>query len=253
MSAPLAFLGDFGDAVDFILHERDSVSGGVRIGGIPELAGLAQTHMIVSLAALAIATVLAIPAALWLGHLGRGDFIATATSNVGRAVPSLALLAFFISFVGLGYTNVIGVLVLLAIPPLVTNTYVGVRQVDRDTVDAARGQGMTGMEIVRKVELPLALPSIFAGLRTSAVNVVATATIAPLANVQTLGEPIITPQTYGLVGGLGAAIIVALIPLLVDFAFARLQRAVTPAGVKLSQPAPRRRLSFPTRRSPKSA
>ena len=126
-----------------------------------------------------------------------------------------ALLAFFISFIGLGYTNVIAVLVLLAIPPLITNTYVGVRQVDRDTVDAARGQGMTGMEIVRKIELPLALPSIFAGLRTSAVNVVATATIAPIANVQTLGEPIITPQTYGLVGGLGAAIIVAAITLLV--------------------------------------
>jgi osmoprotectant transport system permease protein len=249
----MAFLGDFGDAIDFIFHERDSVSGGVKIGGLHELGGLAQTHMVVSVAALAIATMLAVPLSLWLGHLGRGDFVATATSNVGRAVPSLALLAFFISFVGLGYTNVIAVLVLLAIPPLVTNTYVGVRQVDRETVDAARGQGMTGMEIVRKVELPLALPSIFAGLRTSAVNVVATATIAPLANVQTLGEPIITPQTYGLVGGLGAAIIVAVITLLVDFLFARLQRVVTPEGLKLSQPARRRWFSFPTRRSPKTA
>ncbi len=248
MTGTLAFLGDFGDAIDFILHERDSVSGGVRIGGIGELAGLAQTHMIVSVAALAIAAALAIPLALWLGHLGRGDFLATATSNVGRAVPSLALLAFFISFIGLGYTNVIAVLVLLAIPPLITNTYVGVRQVDRDTVDAARGQGMTGIEIVRKVELPLALPAIFGGLRTSAVNVVATATIAPIANVQTLGEPIITPQTYGLVGGLGAAIIVALITLLVDFAFARTQRAVTPAGLKLAHPARRRLFTLPTRR-----
>jgi len=253
MSTALAFLGDFGDAIDFIFHERDSVSGGVQIGGIPELSGFAATHMVVSLAALAVAAALAIPLALWLGHLGRGDFLATATSNVGRAVPSLALLAFFISFVGLGYTNVISVLVLLAIPPLITNTYVGVRQVDRETVDAARGQGMTGMEIVRKIELPLALPAIFGGLRTSAVNVVATATIAPIANVQTLGEPIITPQTYGLVGGLGAAIIVGVITLLVDFAFARLQRAVTPAGLKLATPDKGRRFSFPTRRSPKSA
>jgi osmoprotectant transport system permease protein len=204
--------------------------------------------MYVSIAALVIATALAVPLALWLGHIGRGDFLATATSNVGRAVPSLALLAFFISFVGLGYTNVIAVLVLLAIPPLITNTYVGVRQVDRDTVDAARGQGMTGMEIVRKIELPLALPAIFGGLRTSAVNVVATATIAPLANVQTLGEPIITPQTYGFVGQLGAAILVAVITLAVDFLFARLQRAVTPAGLKLAQPAPRRWFSLPTRR-----
>ncbi len=255
MSPPsLAFLGDFGEAIEFIFKERESVSGGVQIGGIPELAGFTATHMLVSVAALAIAAALAIPLALWLGHLGRGDFLATATSNVGRAVPSLALLAFFISFVGLGYTNVIAVLVLLAIPPLITNTYVGVRQVDRDTVDAARGQGMTGMEIVRKIELPLALPSIFAGLRTSAVNVVATATIAPLANVQTLGEPIITPQTYGFVGQLGASILVAVITLAVDFLFAGLQRAVTPEGVKLSTPAKqRRRFSFPTKRSPKSA
>ena len=254
IAAPLAFLGDFGEAIEFIFKERESVSGGVQIGGIPELAGFTATHMYVSFAALAIAAVLAIPLSLWLGHLGRGDFIATATSNVGRAVPSLALLAFFISFVGLGYTNVITVLVLLAIPPLITNTYVGVRQVDRDTVDAARGQGMTGMEIVRKIELPLALPSIFAGLRTSAVNVVATATIAPLANVQTLGEPIITPQTYGFVGQLGASILVAVITLLVDFLFARLQRAVTPEGVKLASPAKeRRRFSFPTKRSPKEA
>jgi osmoprotectant transport system permease protein len=253
MSAPLAFLGDFGQAIEFIFKERDSVSGGVQIGGIPELAGFGATHMIVSIAAIAIAAVLAIPLSLWLGHIGRGDFIATATSNVGRAVPSLALLAFFISFVGLGYTNVIAVLVLLAIPPLVTSTYVGVRQVDRETVDAARGQGMTGMEIVRKIELPLALPSIFGGLRTSAVNVVATATIAPLANVQTLGQPIITPQTYGFPGQLGAAIVVAVITLAVDFLFARLQRAVTPTGLKLAQPAKRRRFAFPIRRRPTSA
>jgi osmoprotectant transport system permease protein len=227
MTGTLAFLGDFGQAIEFIFKERESVSGGVQIGGIPELAGFAGTHMFVSIAALAIAAAV--------------------------AVPSLALLAFFISFIGLGYTNVIAVLVLLAIPPLITNTYVGVRQVDRETVDAARGQGMTGMEIVRRIELPLALPTIFGGLRTSAVNVVATATIAPLANVQTLGEPIITPQTYGFPGQLGAAIVVAVITLAVDFAFARLQRAVTPAGLKLAQPARRRRLSLPTRRRPESA
>jgi len=252
MSVTMAFLGDFGEAIQFIFQERESVSGGVQIGGIPELAAFGATHMIVSIAAIAIAAALAIPLALWLGHIGRGDFLATATSNVGRAVPSLALLAFFISFVGLGYTNVIAVLVLLAIPPLITNTYVGMRQVDRETVDAARGQGMTGMEIVRKVELPLALPSIFGGLRTSAVNVVATATIAPLANVQTLGEPIITPQTYGFVGQLGAAILVATITLIVDFIFSRLQRAVTPAGLKLADPSARRHFSLPTKRRIKS-
>lgn len=253
MSTSLAFLGDFGQAVEFIFKERASVSGDVRIGGIPELSGFGATHMYVSIAAVAIAAAFAIPLALWLGHIGRGDFLATATSNVGRAVPSLALLAFFISFVGLGYTNVILVLVLLAIPPLITNTYVGMRQVDRDLVDAGRGQGMSELDIVRRIELPLALPSIFGGLRTSSVNVVATATIAPLANVQTLGEPIITPQTYGFVGQLGAAIVVAVLTVAVDFLFARLQRAVTPAGLKLAEPARRRRFSFPMKRSIESS
>jgi osmoprotectant transport system permease protein len=250
MTFVLAFLGDFGEGIKFLFQERESVSGGVQIGGVSEMSHFGATHMLVSLAALVIACALAIPLSLWLGHIGRGDFLATAVSNVGRAVPSLALLAFFISFVGLGYTNVISVLVLLAIPPLITSTYVGMRQVDRDTVDAARGQGMTGLEIVRKVELPLALPTIFGGVRTAAVIVVATATIAPLANVQTLGEPILTPQTYGIVGQIGASILVATITLLIDFAFARLQRAVTPKGLKLAGDAPAKgpRFSLPTRR-----
>jgi osmoprotectant transport system permease protein len=249
ITAP-AILGDFGEGIEFLFKERESVSGGVQIGGPAEMADFAATHMLVSVSAVLIACVLAIPLSLWLGHIGKGDFLATATSNVGRAVPSLALLAFFISFVGLGYTNVISVLVLLAIPPLITSTYVGMRQVDRDTVDAARGQGMTGFEIVRRVELPLALPTIFGGLRIAAVTVVATATIAPLANVQTLGEPILTPQTYGVVGQIGASILVAVITLLIDFIFARLQRAVTPKGLKLAgdAPAKRERFPFPTRR-----
>jgi osmoprotectant transport system permease protein len=251
MITTVAILGDFGEGIEFLFSERESVSGGVQIGGPAEMAAFCATHMIVSVAAIVIAAALAIPLSLWLGHIGRGDFLATATSNVGRAVPSLALLAFFISFIGLGYTNVISVLVLLAIPPLITSTYVGMRQVDRDTVDAARGQGMTGWEIVRDVELPLALPTIFGGLRIAAVTVVATATIAPLANVQTLGEPILTPQTYGIVGQVGASILVAAITLLIDFLFARLQRAVTPTGLKLAgdAPAKRPRFSLPTRRS----
>ncbi len=242
MSAPLAFLGDFGGAVEFIFEERESVSGGVQIGGPAELLGFGATHLWISVAAVAIALLIAVPVGLFLGHKGKGEFLAISTSNVGRAVPSLALLAFFIAFVGVGPTNVILVLVLLAIPPILTNTYVGVRQVDRDTVDAARGMGMTGSEIVRKVRFPLALPLIFGGIRTASVNVVATATIAPLANVQTLGEPIVTPQTYGFQGQLGAAIVVALLTILVDIGFARLQQMLTPKGLKLarSEPASRR-------------
>ena len=100
-------------------------------------------------------------------------------------------------------------LVLLAVPPILTNTYVGVTQVEDDTVDSARGMGMTEAQIVRKVELPLSLPLVFGGVRTSAVNVVATATIAPLAGVNTLGDPIINVSGYGDTGRLAAALVVA--------------------------------------------
>jgi osmoprotectant transport system permease protein len=141
------------------------------------------------------------------------------------------------------------VLLLLAIPPILTNTYVGVRQVDPEIIDAARGVGMSEAQIVRRVRLPLALPTIFAGIRVSAVSVVATATIAPFANVQTLGTPIVEPQTYDFSGGLGAAIVVAVLTLAVDAGIGLIQRAVTPKGIKLAEEAPgtRRRLMLPTR------
>ena len=246
MSTTMAFLGDFGGAIEFIFKERESVSGGVQIGGPAELLGFGLTHLWISVAAVAIALIVTVPIGLILGHKGKGEFLAISTSNVGRAVPSLALLAFFIAFIGVGPGNVILVLVLLAIPPILTNTYVGVRQVDRDTVDAARGMGMTDSEIIRKVRFPLALPLIFGGIRTASVNVVATATIAPLANVQTLGEPIVTPQTYGFQGQLGAAIVVAILTIMVDLGFSRLQQALTPKGLKVAQPSPSsRRRGFP--------
>jgi osmoprotectant transport system permease protein len=228
-------MGTFRDAVDFIFNERESISGGVCIGGPENLLELAKSHMEVSIVAIAIAILISVPIGLWLGHIGRGEFLAISVSNVGRAVPSLALLAFFIAFVGLGFTNVVIVLTLLAIPPILTNTYVGVRQVDRETVDAARGIGMTEIQIIRKIEFPLAVSTIFSGLRLSAVAVVATATIAPLGNVRSLGEPIITPQTYGEPGQIGAAILVALLTLATDGGLGLVQRAVTPKGLKVSE------------------
>lgn len=231
----LAFLGDFGEGLDFIFHERESVSGGVQVGGLGQVGGLALTHVEVSAAAMALGTALAAPIGLYLGHKGRGQFIATSISNVGRAVPILALIAFFIAFIGVGFTNVTLALTLLAIPPILTNTYVGVRQVDRDVIDAAEGMGMSGGQIIWRVRLPLALPTFFGGVRTSAVSVLATATIAPLANVQTLGEPVLNPQTYGFPGTIGASIVVALITLGTDAGLGVVQRLVTPKGIKLAQ------------------
>lgn len=236
--------GAFLDAFDYITSRRESISGGVCVGGLKELGPLAGSHMAVSLVALAIAVAIAVPLGLWLGHIGRGEFLAVSVSNVGRAVPTLALLAFFVAFLGIGFTNVAAALTLLAIPPILTNTYVGVRQVNRESVDAARGMGLSEPQIVRKVELPLALPLIFGGLRTSAVAVVATATIAPLANVRSLGNPILEPQVYGDAGQLGAAIVVALITLATDGGIALIQRAVTPAGLKIGAQQARGRLGF---------
>jgi osmoprotectant transport system permease protein len=237
-------LGAFRDAFDFIFSERESISGGVCIGGLRELGDLAVSHMTVSVVALALGILLSVPIGLWLGHVGKGEFLAISVANIGRAVPSLALLAFFVAFVGIGFTNVVVVLTLLAIPPILTNTYVGVRQADRETVDAARGIGLTEFQIVSRVELPLALPIIFGGIRTSAVAVVATATIAPLANVQSLGNPILEPQTYGDAGQLGAAIVVALITLATDAGLGFVQRAVTPKGLRASTHTRARRGAF---------
>ena len=237
-------VGAFTDAFDFITSERESISGGVCVGGFGELGSLTASHMTVSIVALLIAVLIAVPAGLWLGHIGRGEFLAVSLSNVGRAVPTLALLAFFVAFLGIGFTNVAAALTLLAIPPILTNTYVGVRQVNRESVDAARGMGLTEAQIVRRVELPLSLPSIFGGIRTSAVAVVATATIAPLANVRSLGNPILEPQAYGDAGQLGAAIVVALITLATDAGLGFVQRAVTPKGLRASTHTRARRGAF---------
>jgi osmoprotectant transport system permease protein len=224
-------MNDFKDAINFIFHSRESLTGGVRIGGA-ELWSLLWKHLELSFAALALACVVAIPLGLWLGHKRRGEFVAISISNIGRAVPTLALIAFFIAYFGVGFKNVMFALTLLAIPPILTNTYVGVTQVAPDSVDAARGVGMTGTQVVRLVELPLALPLIFGGIRTSAVNVIATATIAPLAGVVTLGNPIINAQVYGNAGRLGAAIVVAFIAVAADAGFGLLQRAVTPRALR---------------------
>jgi osmoprotectant transport system permease protein len=234
---------DFSDAIDFIFHKRESVSGNVKVGG-SELIGLAEHHLLLSAVAVLAACLVAMPLGLWLGHIGKGEFLAISISNIGRAVPSLALLAFFIAYIGIGFQNIALVLFLLAVPPILTNTYVATRQVNPSTVDAARGMGMSERQIVQKVELPLGLATIFGGIRTSTVNVVATATIAPLASYDTLGTPIISSNVYGFSGTLGAAIVVAALTLAVDGGLALVQRGVTPKGIKLGRGAPTGRGKF---------
>jgi osmoprotectant transport system permease protein len=231
----LAALGPFGDAIDFIFNERESQAGTVRVGGLGEMLELTWTHVQLALVATLIATAFAMPLGIWLGHIGRYQFAATSISNIGRAIPALGLVVFFIAFLGVGFLNVCVALVLLAIPPIITNSYVGIRGVDPETVDAARGNGLTGRQVALQVELPMALPTIMAGIRISLVSVIATATIAPLANVDTLGRPIISPNIYGTAGQLAACIVVALVTFGADALFALFQRAVTPEGLKLAE------------------
>ena len=228
-------VNDFVEAVKFIFDERESPAGGTQVGGLAELWELMWPHLKLSGASMAIACAIAIPLGLWLGHKRRGGFLAINASNVGRAIPSLALIAFFVAYVGVGFTNLTLALVLLAIPPILTNAYTGVSQVEPDTVDAATGMGMTGKQVVRRVELPLALPLMFAGIRISAVNVVATATIAPLAGVTTLGDPIINVNTYGDEGRLAAAIVVALLAVATEVVLGMAQRVVTPRGLRVNR------------------
>ena len=243
MSITLAFLGDFGGAFDFIFHSRESQAGGSRVGGAENLPLIAKHLEIVGLS-MALAVLVALPLGLLLGHTGRAAFLAISTSNVGRAVPSLAPIALFYAFLTSvpEFDIVVLALALLAIPPILTNTYVGVRQVSRDAVDAARGMGLSGAQVVRQVELPLALPLVFGGIRTSTVNVIATATIAPLIGVVTLGDPIISSTVYGREGQIGASIVVAALAVAAEVGLAAVQRAVTPTGLKLERGAPARRL-----------
>jgi glycine betaine/choline ABC-type transport system substrate-binding protein/ABC-type proline/glycine betaine transport system permease subunit len=232
------------DALNYLLHSRESVGGGVQVGG-SHLLPLLWMHLRVTFEAAIIATAIALPVGVWLGHKGRGQLAASTAANVGRAVPSFAVLVFASTYLGLNVTNLVFAMVLLAIPPIFTNTYVGVRQVDRDVVDAARGMGLTERRLALAVELPLALPLVFGGIRTSVVNVLATATLGPYVGVATLGVPIINANVHGDAGRLGTAFLIAALAIAAELLFATLQRAVTPRGLKLSQ----KTTTTPTRRN----
>ncbi|HEU4913546.1 MAG TPA: ABC transporter permease [Actinomycetes bacterium] len=212
--------------------------------GVPFLT---YEHLYISFLAVLIAAVIAVPTALVLGHVGRGGGLTVVVSNVSRAIPTLALLTIFAATaIGFGNRATIIALAVFAVPPLLTNTYVGIREVDRDVVEAARGMGLSERSVLLRVELPLAVPLIAAGFRTAAVQVVATATLAALVGGGGLGR-IITdgfgqqdrPQI--LAGG----ILVALLALLTEGALASVQRAVTPGrdrkrllrGVRRGDPA----------------
>jgi osmoprotectant transport system permease protein len=194
-------------------------------------------HLELSGLAVALAILIAAPIALYLGHTGRGGFIAINVANIGRALPSLALLAFGLVIaialgLGLGFWPTIFALVPLAIPPIMTNVYVAVREVDPDVVDAARGMGLGEGEILRQIEIPLGLPLMLAGIRTAAVNVVATATLGAIVAGGALGRFIVDglalQEFDQLVAG---ALLVALLAIVTEITFGALERASRSPGM----------------------
>jgi osmoprotectant transport system permease protein len=233
MTAALPF-ASFTGAIEFIFAPQESnVTGGKKVGGLDKSLELLVKHLEVTLLALAIALVVALPLGLYLGHRGKGEQFAIGLGNAGRAIPELAVIALVAVLIGVGLANVAPVLAILGIPPILTNAYVGVRQVDRPTVDAARGMGMSEPAIIRRVELPIAVPTVMGGVRSAAIAILATATIAPLAGVETLGDFILNRNVYGENGLLAGAILVALLALALEGLLALLQRRLTSDGLKL--------------------
>jgi osmoprotectant transport system permease protein len=229
-------IDSFSGAIEFIFNQRENTEG-VMVGGLDQVWELTKEHMKLSGLALGAGLALAMPVGLLLGHQGRGEGLAIAFGNAGRAIPELALIAFFLAYFGTGLLNATVALMVLAVPPILTNTFVAVRQVDRDAVEAARGMGMREWQVMLKVELPLAAPVIMTGVRTAAINVIATATIAPLIGVLTLGDFILSRNVYGDEGVIAGAILVALLVLVVELLLAGVQYLLTPRGIRLRREA----------------
>jgi osmoprotectant transport system permease protein len=189
-------------------------------------------QLVLSGSAMGVAIGIAIPIGVWLGHVHRGSFAAINISNIGRALPSLAVIAIALPFLGVGFWDVLLALVVLAVPLMITNAYVAVDGIDPDVVEAARGMGMRDRDVLLRVELPLAMPLLFAGIRTAAVYVVSTATIAAIAGGGGLGDIIVGQSQYRLEGVIGAAICVAALAMLADVSLGAIQYLVSPRGLR---------------------
>src|SRR4030088_2691704 len=201
------------------------------IDGIPTRLG-EQIHL--SIESVAIGALIALPVGIVLGHYGRFGNLAINISNIGRAIPSFGILVIAFQVFGLGDLPIIISLTALAIPPMVTNSYVALREVDADVKEAARGMGYRELAQVLRVELPLAVPLIMAGVRTSAVQVVATATLAALIAGGGLGRYVIDgldQQDYTKL--FAGAILVALLALATELALAAVERVLVPRGMRL--------------------
>ena len=216
-------------------------------GGIP--ARLVEHLGYVALAMI-IALVIALPVGAWVGHTGRGGFLVVGSANALRALPTLGVLILLVTPFGLSIIGPLIALVVLAVPPLLAGTYAGVRNVDPAVVDAARGMGMRGGEVLWRVELPNALPLIIGGVRSAVLQVISTATIAAYVGLGGLGRYIFDglaqrdfPQM------IGGSLLVALLAIVVDLLLAALQKVIVSPGLQAApRSGPRRLRAMPTTR-----
>lgn len=189
-------------------------------------------HVELSVVALLIGVAIALPVALTVYRSPLASTVAVNTGNIGRAVPSLAILALVFPLLGFGFDTALVALVLLAIPPILINASTGLRQVDPQVIDAARGMGLSGAQILGRIQVPIALPVIFAGIRTSAVQVVASATLATFIGGGGLGDLIVLGfQRNDLAVQIGGSLAVAVLAIITEVSFGSLERTFTPKGL----------------------
>jgi len=223
--------------VSFLVQVLHWFTAGAHWQGPDGIPHRALEHTLMSGGAVLIALAIAVPVGVGLGHTGKGGSAAINVGNIGRALPSFGILVLFAQLFGLrgwpgfGARPALVALVLLAVPPILTNAYVGMRGVDAEVKDAAQGMGMTGGQVLRRVELPLALPLVMAGVRTSTVQVVATATLAAVTAWGGLGRYIVDGFAQrDDVKIFAGAVLVGLLAVVTELSLALVQRALSAGG-----------------------
>lgn len=237
--------------MDFLGDVGDWFGDGSHWTGNDGVVHRLSEHVQISIVSIIAAALIALPIGFLIGHVRKGGLVAVNVSNIGRALPSFALLILMVQIFGLGETSgslaFIGsfptfiVLVALAIPPMLTNTYVGMASVDPEVREAARGMGMSGHQLLRGVEVPIALPLVWAGIRTAAIAVVATATLAAYTGWGGLGRFIIDGlSTQDNVQVFAGALLVALLAIVFEFSLAGLQYLTVSRGLRVRERPGRR-------------
>ncbi len=212
------------------------MEGILEVLGRPDFFELLRQHVLLSVVALVIGIAIALPVALTIRNTALGAALAVNVGNIGRAVPSLAILALCQPFLGFGFDTAFVALTALAIPPILINASTGLREVSRDVIDAARGMGLSGRQILTGIQMPMAAPVIFAGIRTSAVQVVASATLATFIGGGGLGELIVEgTQLNDTTILLAGSFSVAVLAIITEVGFGALERGMTPKGLKIAQ------------------